>query len=227
MIDRRTLFGLGSVAAVWLATGCTPGGSPSDSPSPSGSSAASPSGRGPMLSIAQGTVGSVGAARVGYVGRDAGADRVSIWRDGDESGLESSVGLGDGEWAFIGGECWRTSRLEARNGRTFVGFDPVLTRVASPPDEAGLLYVARDGDDTAAIARVGTLNRLQVTELTARTAVLRHWKGVYRPEEPGERTVLRVGSVITMGKVSLTVTRLQPTLDRLRGFVQVEGKRSR
>lgn len=217
-IGRRDLFSLGSgVAVALLAAGC---GTGAVDPTPSPST--SPTGREPYLTIVQGTVGTLGSARVGYVNRLEGADQISIWRDGnDESGFGSTVSLRDGDRAFIGGECWVMSRPASANGRARIGFDPVLTKVKSPASNAGLIYLPVGPDDTATSARIGTGNRMAVAELTARSAVIRHWPGLSKPGEAGVLLPVKAGSTIKLGRVTLTVTGFQPSLDRLRGYVVV------
>ncbi len=214
-IGRRRLLQLGSSTGIaLLAAGCT-------APPPDPTPAPSPSRREPQVSIVQGTVGSLGSARVGYVNRAAELDRVSIWRDGDDSGFGSSVGLREGDWAFIGGECWALSRLASSAGRTRIGFDPVLTRVPSPAPDAGLIYSGLGTGDTSASARIGTGNRMAVVELAADSAVLRHWPGLSSPDDPGRLVPVRIGSRLVLGRVTLTVTAFRPPLDRLRGYLVV------
>lgn len=227
MLGRRRLLQLGSGAAMALfVAGCDAG--PTDpSPSPTTPSpTTSPTGRGPSLSIAQGTVGSVGSGRVGFGDHGADVDRVTIWRADDESGFESTVGLRDGDRMFIGGTCWVVSRLASRAGRAFVGFDPVLTKVQAPPADAGLIVAGLRPDDTSSFARIGTGNRMAVVELTARSAVLRHWPGLSKPGDAGVLVPVRAGSTIKVGRVTLTITGFQPPLDRLRGYVALRAARS-
>ena len=216
-LGRRNLFSLGSgIAVALLAAGC--GAGPVD-PTPSPST--SPTGREPYLTIVQGTVGTLGSARVGYANRAADVDQVSIWRDSDRSGFGSTVSLRDGDWAFIGGECWTMSRLAPAYGRARIGFDPVLTKVASPASDAGLIFLPAGPDDAATAARIGTGNRMAVVELTTRSAVIRHWPDLSKPGEPGVLLPVKAGSKIKLGRVTLTVTGFQPSLDRLRGYVAV------
>lgn len=216
-IGRRNLLSLGSgIAVALVAAGC---GTGAVEPTPSPST--SPSGREPYLTIVQGTVGTLGSARVGYVNRAAAVDQVSIWRDGDESGFGSTVSLHDGDRAFIGGECWTTSRLTPAYGRPRVGFDPVLTKVESPASDAGLIYLPAGPDDAATAAWIGSGNRMAIAELTARSAVIRHWPGLSKPGEAGVLVPVKAGSTIKLGRVTLTVTGFQPSLGRLRGYVVV------
>lgn len=212
-IGRRRLFQLGpGAAAALVAAGC---GTSTPTPVPT------PTGREPQLTIVQGTVGSLGSARVGYANRTEGADQVSIWRNDDESGFGSTVSLRDGDWAFIGGECWAMTRLESANGRARIGFDPVLTKVKAPSRDAGLIYAPAGPDDLATAARIGTGNRMAVVELTADSAVLRHWPGLSGPRDDGRLVPVKTGSTIRMGRVTVTVTAFRPSLDRLRGYVVV------
>ncbi len=217
-IGRRDLLSLGSgIAVALLAAGC---GTGPVEPTPSPST--SPTGREPYLTIVQGTVGTLGSARVGYANRLEDGDQVSIWRDdNDESGFGSTVSLRDGDRAFIGGECWAVSRLAPAYGRARIGFDPVLTKVESPASDAGLIYLPAGPDDAATSARIGTGNRMTLVELTARSAVLRHWPGLSKPGEAGVLLPVKAGSKIKLGRVTLTVTGFQPSLDRLRGYLVV------
>lgn len=210
-IGRRRLFQLAPAAAL-VAAGC---GTSTPTPVPT------PTGREPQLTIVQGTVGSLGSARVGYANRTEGADQVSIWRNDDESGFGSTVSLRDGDWAFIGGECWAMTRLESADGRARIGFDPVLTKVKAPSRDAGLIYAPAGPDDLATAARIGTGNRMAVVELTADSAVLRHWPGLSGPRDDGRLVPVKTGSTIRMGRVTVTVTAFRPSLDRLRGYVVV------
>ncbi len=217
-IGRRDLLFLGSgIAVALLAAGCGVG-HVEPTPTPT----TSPTGRERYLTIVQGTVGGLGSARVGYVNRMEGVDQISIWRDGnDESGFGSTVSLRDGDRAFIGGECWAMSRLAPAYGRARIGFDPVLTRVKSPASEAGLIYLPASPEDAATSARIGTGNRMALVELTARSAVIQHWPGLSKPGEPGVLLPVKVGSKIKLGRVTLTVTGFQPSLDRLRGYLVI------
>lgn len=219
-IGRRDLLFFGSgITVALLAAGCGIGPvEPTPTPSPT----TSPAGREPYLTIVQGTVGTLGSARVGYVDRAESVDQVSIWRDGnDESGFESTVSLGDGDRAFIGGECWTMSRLAPAYGRARIGFDPVLTKVESPASDAGLIYLPAGPDDAVTSARIGTGNRTALVELTARSAVIRHWPGLSKPGEAGVLLPVKAGSKIKLGRVTLTVTGFRPSLDRLRGYLVV------
>ncbi len=96
-----------------------------------------------------------------------------------------------------------------------------LTRVKSPASEAGLIYLPASPEDAATSARIGTGNRMALVELTARSAVLRHWPGLSKPGEAGVLLPVKAGSKIKLGRVTLTVTGFQPALDRLRGYLVV------